>query len=76
MAEPTKAVLLLVDINSGKTRHSRHFSGLNSGEQVRSYIRVLQTSEALGLLEQTVARMASPTVCLMLWAGLTRPNAA
>jgi uncharacterized iron-regulated membrane protein len=85
--EPALERLVSIDEGNGGMPQLRHsmsinaysaemvlwspFSSQSAGRQARSWVRFLHTGEALGLIGQTVAGLASLAGVLMVWTGFT-----
>ncbi|WP_323847149.1 PepSY-associated TM helix domain-containing protein [Microbulbifer magnicolonia] len=68
--QPQKRGSLTLDASSGEIIQRKTFADESTGRQWRSWIRFLHTGEALGILGQTIAGLASLAGVLMVWTGL------
>lgn len=67
---PQKRHSLSINAYNGETVQWSPFSSQSAGRQARSWVRFLHTGEALGVVGQTVAGLASAAGVLMVWTGL------
>lgn len=67
---PDKRVLHTVDLRSGQIRKTETFPDNNKGRQLRMWVKPLHTGEALGIMGQIVATLASGSAALLVWTGL------
>lgn len=63
------AAQLTLDPFTGAVLRQEKFSDQNLGRQVRSWARFLHTGEALGVIGQTLAGLASLGALLLVWTG-------
>lgn len=68
--QPQKRDSLTLNAYTGEVVEDAPFSTLSTGRQARSWVRFLHTGEALGLIGQTLAGLASFAAALMVWTGL------
>lgn len=68
--QPQKRDSLTLNAYSGAVVEDAPFTSLSAGRQARSWVRFLHTGEALGLIGQTLAGLASFAAVLMVWTGL------
>lgn len=68
--EPQKRHTLTLDRVTGETVTWAPFSSLSSGYKARRWVRFLHTGEALGIVGQTIAGLASTAAAIMVWTGL------
>lgn len=68
--EPTERTTLVYADSSTDIPRVETFANQTPGRQTRSFIRFLHTGEALGVIGQTIAGLASLAACLMVWTGL------
>lgn len=69
--QPQKRHNLVVNAATGAIVSSDPFSSQSTGRKARSWIRFLHTGEALGLIGQTIAGLASLAAIFMVWTGLS-----
>ena len=62
---------LTLDRASAAVEQWAPFDSLSPGRQIRSWLRFLHTGEALGLIGQSLAGMASIAASLLVWTGLS-----
>lgn len=68
--QPQKRHSVSLNAYSGDVVALAPFSSQSAGRQARSWVRFLHTGEALGLIGQTIAGLASFAGVLMVWTGL------
>lgn len=68
--QPQKRHGLTLDAGTGELLSRQPFSSQSPGRQARSWVRFLHTGEALGLLGQTIAGLASLAAVFMVWTGM------
>lgn len=68
--QPQKRTALTLDRASGDIVGQTAFSDNSPGQQTRIYIRFLHTGEALGIVGQTLAGIASLGACFLVYTGL------
>ena len=68
--QPQKRHTLTLNGTTGEVAEWAPFSSQSTGRQARSWVRFLHTGEALGIVGQTVAGLASLAAVLMVWSGL------
>jgi len=68
--QPQKRHNLTVNAVDGAVVTWSPFSSQSAGRQARSWVRFLHTGEALGIVGQTVAGIASFAALFMVWTGL------
>jgi len=68
--QPQKRHRLTLNAYTGDVHEWAPFNSLSAGRQARSWVRFLHTGEALGLIGQTVAGIASFAGIIMVWTGL------
>ena len=68
--QPQKRHNLTLDADSGELVEWAPFNSQSAGRQARSWVRFLHTGEALGIIGQTIAGLASFAGVLMVWTGL------
>lgn len=68
--QPTKLSTLVFSRSSGKLIKEETFADKTPATQARFYIRFLHTGEALGILGQTAAGLASILACILVYTGL------
>jgi uncharacterized iron-regulated membrane protein len=68
--QPQKRHAFFLDATSGELVKWERFSDLSNGRQARSWMRFLHTGEALGIVGQTLAGLASLAAALMVWTGI------
>lgn len=68
--QPQRRHTLVLRRDNGDLVSHRTFADESAGRQARSYLRFLHTGEALGIIGQTVAGLASLASVLMVWTGL------
>ena len=69
--EPQKRQSLSLDTLSGEVTRYAPFESQSTGRQLRSWIRYLHTGEALGVIGQTIAGLASLAAVFMVWTGFS-----
>jgi uncharacterized iron-regulated membrane protein len=69
--QPQRRHSLTLDRESGAEQSWVPFTAQSSGVQARRWVRFLHTGEALGLIGQTVAALASMAGVLLVWTGLS-----
>lgn len=67
--QPQKRHAMTLNAYSGEIVELAPFSSQSAGRQARSWVRFLHTGEALGLIGQTIAGLASFAGVLMVWTG-------
>lgn len=67
--QPQKRGQLTVDASTGAVVHWEPFASQSRGRRWRSWMRFLHTGEALGVMGQTVAAVASAGAVLLVWTG-------
>lgn len=65
----TATTTLHLDPFTGAVLHEEDFSALSTGRQLRTWSRFLHTGEALGLVGQTLAALASLGGCVLVYTG-------
>lgn len=68
--QPQLRGTLTLDRETAELVRWESFADFNTGRQVRMYSRFLHTGEALGIVGQTVAGLASLGGVVMVWTGL------
>ncbi len=68
--QPQKRHVLTLDVSNGEVLEWAPFTSQTAGAQARRWVRFLHTGEALGLIGQTLAGLASLAAVLMVWTGL------
>src|SRR5690606_34509129 len=68
--QPQKRHSISLNAYSGEIVALAPFNSQSAGRQARSWVRFLHTGEALGLIGQTIAGLASFAGVLMVWTGL------
>ncbi|MCB1650134.1 MAG: PepSY domain-containing protein [Pseudomonadales bacterium] len=68
--QPQKRHGMTLNAYNGEIVALAPFSSQSTGRQARSWVRFLHTGEALGLIGQTIAGLASFAGVLMVWTGL------
>lgn len=68
--QPQKRHVLTLDVSNGEVVNWAPFNSQTAGAQARRWVRFLHTGEALGLIGQTIAGIASFAAILMVWTGL------
>lgn len=68
--QPQKRHVLTLDASNGAVTTWAPFTSQSAGTQARRWVRFLHTGEALGLIGQTIAGIASFAAILMVWTGL------
>jgi len=68
--QPQKRHVLTLDVSSGEVITWAPFTSQTAGAQARRWVRFLHTGEALGIIGQTIAGIASFAAILMVWTGL------
>lgn len=68
--QPQKRGQLTVDRDTGEVTKWEPFAAGTAGRQARSWLRFLHTGEALGLLGQLVAGIASLGGTVLVWTGI------
>jgi len=68
--EPTRKRTLVLHRNSGEILRTEDFEDRTPAGQVLGYFRWLHTGEALGIVGQTIAGLASALGAIMVWTGL------
>ena len=68
--QPQKRHVLTLNISDGEVIAWSPFTSQTAGAQARRWVRFLHTGEALGLIGQTIAGVASFAAILMVWTGL------
>ncbi|QBG35602.1 PepSY-associated TM helix domain-containing protein [Litorilituus sediminis] len=68
--EPQKRLSVAINSLLGEIVDQQSFQQLSTYRQARSYIRFLHTGEALGLVGQTLAGIASLLACLLVYTGV------
>lgn len=68
--QPQKRHVLTLDVSDGAVIQWAPFTSQTAGAQARRWVRFLHTGEALGIIGQTVAGIASFAAILMVWTGL------
>ncbi len=68
--EPQKRHSVTLDAYDGSVVEWAPFNSQSAGRQARSWVRFLHTGEALGLVGQTIAGLASLAGVLLVWTGL------
>ncbi|GAB1256251.1 hypothetical protein NBRC116494_07530 [Aurantivibrio plasticivorans] len=68
--QPQRRTTVEVDIATGEVSAVKPFSSLSTGRQWRVLLRFLHTGEALGVVGQTIAGLASLASVIMVWTGL------
>ena len=68
--QPQLRGTLTLDRETAELVRWESFSDFNTGRQVRMYSRFLHTGEALGIVGQTIAGVASLGGVVMVWTGL------
>jgi uncharacterized iron-regulated membrane protein len=68
--QPQKRHNLALNGITGEVVEWAPFASQSSGRKARSWVRFLHTGEALGIVGQTVAGLASLAAVLMVWSGL------
>ena len=66
---PQRRHSMSINAYSAETVQWAPFSSLSAGRQARSWVRFLHTGEALGIIGQTIAGIASAAGVLMVWTG-------
>ncbi|MGQ9426565.1 PepSY-associated TM helix domain-containing protein [Gilvimarinus sp. F26214L] len=68
--QPQKRHSFTLDSETGELVEMIPFSSQTAGRQARSWVRFLHTGEALGIVGQTIAGLASFAGVIMVWTGL------
>lgn len=68
--QPQKRHSLTLDASTGDVANWAPFTSQSAGRQARSWVRFLHTGEALGIVGQTIAGLASLAGVVMVWSGL------
>lgn len=68
--QPQKRHVLTLGVSNGEVVNWAPFNSQTAGAQARRWVRFLHTGEALGLVGQTIAGIASFAAILMVWTGL------
>lgn len=68
--QPQLRHTLVLDSQSGEVVSWEPFSSRTPGAQARSWVRFLHTGEALGIVGQTIAGLASLASIFLVWTGL------
>lgn len=68
--QPQKRHNLTLNARDGEIINWAPFSSQSPGRQARSWVRFLHTGEALGIVGQTLAGLASLAALIMVWTGL------
>lgn len=68
--QPQKRGQLTVDRDTGEVTKWEPFAAGTAGRRARSWLRFLHTGEALGLLGQLVAGIASLGATVLVWTGI------
>lgn len=69
--EPQKRHTLTLNQATAETLTWAPFSSLSSGYKARRWVRFLHTGEALGIVGQTIAGLASIAASILVWTGLS-----
>ena len=69
--QPQKRATLSLDRATAAVVQWDDFASLNAGRRLRSWTRFLHTGEALGIVGQTVAGLASFAGVMLVWTGIS-----
>lgn len=69
--QPQKKSTLTIDRTSGAVTKKETFADNNAGRRLRLYARFLHTGEALGIVGQTIAGIASIAGVMLVWTGIS-----
>ena len=68
---PTPRSQLVLDPFTAEVVRWEPFAGQNMGRRLRAWVRPLHTGEAVGLVGQTIAFVASVGAVVLVWTGLS-----
>jgi uncharacterized iron-regulated membrane protein len=68
--QPQLRTTLTLDATTGEILQAQPFSDLTAGRKARFWLRFLHTGEALGIVGQTIAGVASFGASFLVWTGI------